>query len=131
MAGQGSVNLPGANLAAPVGVQDGPGDVTATSDGHLDRGDDEAGFHAFIDGPADDPVRARVLDRAQVELAFVAAVLGDVGEPQLVRRGCGELATDEVIVRRSARLRTCARLALAERRPPAVLRAASPHGALR
>jgi len=31
------------------------------------------------------------LDRAQVELALTGGVLGDVGEPDLVRRGGGEL----------------------------------------
>ena len=38
------LNVPGAELAAPVGVQDAAGDVTAPSDGHLDRGDRRDGL---------------------------------------------------------------------------------------
>src|SRR5205085_287493 len=61
------------------------------------------------------------------ELAFVGAMLGDVREPQLVRRVRAELAAHEVIVRGGAGLGTLAGLALAEHGPPAVLRAALPH----
>jgi hypothetical protein len=50
-------------------------------DRHLDGGDDEPGLHALVDRPAHDPVREHVLDRCDVELAFVGAVLGEVGEP--------------------------------------------------
>ena len=45
------------------------------------------GGHAGVDGVADDPVGAGVLDRAEVELALGGGVLGDVGQPQLVRAG--------------------------------------------
>src|SRR5690554_1989758 len=42
MPGQDPVDLPGAKLAAPVGVKDAASHVTAAAcDGHLDRGDDE------------------------------------------------------------------------------------------
>ena len=41
---------------------------------------------------ADDPVGEHVLDRAEVELALAGVVLGDVGQPQLVRRVGGEVA---------------------------------------
>ena len=43
-----------------------------------------------VDRVADDPVGADVLDRAQVELALGGGVLGDVGQPQQVRRARGE-----------------------------------------
>src|SRR5437763_12389035 len=99
MTGQAAVNFPSAKLAAPVRMQNAAGNLTATRDGHLDRGEHEAGFHAAVDRPADDPIREDVLDRAEVELAFVGAVLGDVREPQPVRCVRVELATDEVVMR--------------------------------
>ena len=77
-------------------MQNAAGDIASTCCRHLDRGDDEAGFHPFVDGPADDPVRIDVLDRAHVELAFAGAVLGDVGDPQPVWFGAGERAVDEI-----------------------------------
>ena len=48
--------------------------------------DGQLGGHPGGDGVADDPVGAGVLDRAQVELALAGGVLGDVGQPQPVRR---------------------------------------------
>jgi hypothetical protein len=96
-------------------VQDAAGDVIAPSGGHLDCGDGESDFHAFVDRPADDPLRERVFDRAETELAFAGAVLGGIREPQLVRRVRPELATYEVIVRGSAGLGTLAGPAFAER----------------
>ena len=54
MTGQVAVDLPCAKLAAPVGVKDAAGGVFSAGHGHLDRGDDEAGLHPFIDRPADE-----------------------------------------------------------------------------
>jgi hypothetical protein len=48
------------------------------------------------------PIAARVLDRALVELALLGGVLGDVGQPQLVRRLRAEVAGDEIVVDRRA-----------------------------
>ena len=79
MAGECPVDLPGAKLTAAVRMQDAAGDVTSAGDGHLDRGNDEAGLHAFIDVPADDPVREHVLDRAHVQLLLPRPMLRDVG----------------------------------------------------
>jgi hypothetical protein len=52
LVGRRPVDLPGAKLTAPIGVQDAAGDVTAAGDSHLDRCDDEAGLHPRVDGPA-------------------------------------------------------------------------------
>ena len=76
VAGERPVHLPGAKLRSAVGVQDAAVHRPAAGDGHLDRGDDGPGLHALVDGPADDPVREQVLDRAEVELALAGAVLG-------------------------------------------------------
>ena len=56
--------------------------ATALSEGV----DGEPGLHPVADGVAHDPAGVDVLDRAQVELALAGGVLGDVGQPQLVRR---------------------------------------------
>ena len=79
-------------------MQDAAGDVTSSGDGHLDGGDDEAGLHAFVDRPADDPVREHVLDRAAVDLAFPRPVLGDVAQPESVGLCASEVALDEFVV---------------------------------
>src|SRR3954447_23610293 len=39
-----------------------------------------------------------VLDRTQVDLPLAGGVLGNVGQPQLVRRGSGEAALDQVVM---------------------------------
>lgn len=49
-------------------MQNPASDVAAAGDGFLDRGDNEAGSLAVVDGPANDPVREQVFDRAEVEL---------------------------------------------------------------
>jgi hypothetical protein len=77
MASECPVNLPSAELRPTVAVKDAAGAVTVSAgDGHLDRGDDEAGLHALVDRPPHDPVREHVLDRAEVELALIGGVLG-------------------------------------------------------
>jgi hypothetical protein len=47
----------------------------------LERIDGNLGLHPISDGVADDPGGPDVLDRADVELALIGAVLRDVGEP--------------------------------------------------
>ena len=63
-----------------------------------------------------------ILDRAQIQLALVGAVLGDVGEPQRVRRLGGELPLDPVVVHGRAGLAPQA-LLLGERRVDLLLAA--------
>ena len=76
----------GAELAAAVGVHDrvpaGPRRAMALRSASTAS----CGGHPGVDGVADDPLGAGVLDRAEVELALGGGVLGDVGQPQQVRR---------------------------------------------
>jgi hypothetical protein len=95
-----------AELAAAVGVHGAPGDrrgSAAASDSAGQGGNGESGGHPVVHRVAHDPPGAGVLDRAEVELALLGGVLGDVGQPQLVGAGCGELAAHEVVVHRRAR----------------------------
>lgn len=96
-------------------MHDAAGDVSiAAGDSHLDRGDDQAGLHPAVDGPADDPVRIQVLDRHHIQLAFVGPVFGDVADPHDVRRVGGEVPSDEVVVGRGAGFGTLGSLGFAE-----------------
>ncbi|MDH6573693.1 hypothetical protein M2160_008800 [Streptomyces sp. SAI-117] len=85
----------------------------------------QTGLHPRVDGVAHDPGAEGVLDHAEVELALTGGVLGDVGEPQPVRAGRGEVTADEVVVHRRAGLRAPAAL-LVEHAPSAVVPADSP-----
>ena len=112
-------------------MTDAAGDVTAAGDGHLDRGDHEPGLHAAVEGPADDPVAKDVFDRAAVELALVGPVLGDVSEPQHVRRVGGEVPAHKIVMRWCAGLGSLPRAGLTEARPPLVVSAQPPHRPVR
>jgi len=61
--------------------------------------DDEFGADVVRDGPADDPPGPDIDDRGAVDLPFAGGVFGDVGAPQPVRAGRGELPVDQVLVR--------------------------------
>jgi hypothetical protein len=65
-------------LATPVRVRNGA-DWAAEGDGVAQRRDGERGLHPGVHGIADDLAGADVADRAEVELAFVGGVFGDVG----------------------------------------------------
>ena len=58
-------------------------------------------------------------------------MLGDIGQPQLVRAGSGEHSPDEILMGWRAGLFGLAGLLLAEHRPPAHLRTDLPHGPIR
>lgn len=60
----------------------------------------ERGLHSRVDRVADDPVGVHVFDGAEVELAFIGAVLGDVGQPDLVGGLGAELTLHEVVMNR-------------------------------
>jgi len=64
---------------------------------HVERVDDELGAHVVGHRPADDRARVGVLNRGQVQPALPRAQIGDVGEPQHVRRSGPELAFNEVV----------------------------------
>ncbi len=95
--------LPGPELAAPVAVHDASGHVStadpAAGNGGAECVHGQGRLHSVADGVPHDPVRVHVLDRAQVDLALVGSVLGDVRQPQRVRRAGGEVAVDQVVVR--------------------------------
>src|SRR6185295_19020699 len=66
-------------------------------------------------------------DRAEVELAFAGAMLGDIAVPQLIWRIGGEVTLDQIIVDRWPDLAILAAL-LPECAPPAVLGTDPPRG---
>ena len=80
-------------------MDDAAGHVSSPGDRAVQCVHCEAGLHPIRDGVADDPARVGVLDRAEVELALAGGVFGDVGEPQLVRSGRGEVALSTDTVR--------------------------------
>ncbi len=126
MAVDGGDEFAAAELAAAVGVDDAAGDVTAPGDGVVERPDGELGGHAVADGVADDPVRPSVFDRAEIDLPLGRWVLGDVGEPDLVRPPGQEGAVQAVVVNGWAGLLAVAATLLAKARPPPVLGADLP-----
>src|SRR5699024_4543785 len=69
-----------------------------------------------------------VLDRAEVELSFGRPVLGDVGEPQLVRAHGGEVPLDEIVVHWRSGLAVPTPAFLADGAGPAAGGADSPGG---
>ncbi len=107
MTDQSPVDSPCMELAAPVRMKNAAGDLASAGGGHLDRSHDEPRLHSRIDGPADDPVRPQILDRTEIGLSFVAAMLRQVRDPHLVRVICVELAPDEIVVCCSGRRKPC------------------------
>ena len=59
-------------------------------------------WHPRTDRVADDALGEHVLDEAGVELSFRGLVLGDVGDPELVRPGRREVPLDEVVMDRGS-----------------------------
>lgn len=99
---------PGRVLRAPVGVDDGA-IRAALPAGHLQGIDDQFGADVVGDRPAHDLATERVDDRAAVDPAVRRAMLGDVGEPDPVRRVGAELPLDQVVM--GGRVRAVALLA--------------------
>lgn len=77
-----------------------PDRMIALHDRVLQRPHRKRGLHTWPDGVADNPVRPDVFRRAHIQATFVRPLLGNVGQPQPVRTGCGELALDKVITHR-------------------------------
>jgi hypothetical protein len=101
----------------------------ADGDGVTQGGHRQRDLHPRVQGVADDSVRVHVLDGAEVELALIGAVLGDVGQPDFVGGPSAELAVDEVIVDRGSGSSVQASL-LGEDRPDPFLAAESGHSVL-
>jgi hypothetical protein len=68
----------------------------ATDDGHAQRVGDQFGAHVLGNGPADDEPGVGVHHRGAVQDAFGGAVFGDIGNPQPVWLGDGEVAVDQI-----------------------------------
>jgi hypothetical protein len=68
-------------------------------DRHPERVGDQRRGRGGVDGPADHPTLAGVQHDRAVQLAFAGGVLGDVGDPQMVWAGAGELAVGRFAVR--------------------------------
>ncbi len=122
--GQDRPERSGPKLRAAVRVHYHDAAGLPSGDGGPQGADGELGGHALVEGVADDAVAEQVLDRAAVELALGGGVLGDVGQPQLVGSGGGELALDQVVVHRRAG--PAGQAALAGVHRPHPLRAAQP-----
>ena len=127
MAPQGGEELPGPELRASVRMYGATGHLAAASHRHGEGVDGQDGLHPVTDRVADDPARPDVLDGAQVELALAGVVLGDVGQPQPIRRLGAEVPPDQIVVGRRARLLAVLAALLAEHAPPLVVRADPPH----
>lgn len=111
-------------------MHDASGGITASRHRVVQGVHRETGFHSVRDRVADDPAGEHVFDGAEVELALVGPVLGDVGQPEFVDVVCGEVALHEVVVdRRSGALPVLAAL-LPEHGPPLVVAADPPRGPL-
>jgi hypothetical protein len=63
----------------------------------LERVDDELGAHVVLERPADDAAAEAVDDNGEVEPALPGAQVGDVGDPQPVRRRRLEVTLDEIL----------------------------------
>lgn len=86
----------------------------------IQGGHRERGLHQCVDRIAHNPVGIHVLDGAQVELAFVGVVLGDVGQPHLVGGLGAEQTLYEVVMDRRPGLAIQSTF-LGEDRPGALL----------
>src|SRR5215203_6769468 len=87
-------------LAAVVGVADQAGWRLSLADGHLQGVQDQFGAQVLGHRPANDPTRERVQDHGEVQPALVGALLGNVGDPELIGTGRCEPALDEIWCRR-------------------------------
>lgn len=72
---------------------------------HIECVNSQPSPHPGIDRVAHDPVRAHVLDRAEVQLALTCLVLGNVRKPELVHTIRGEVTVHEVVMDRRAGVR--------------------------
>jgi hypothetical protein len=68
----------------------------AAPERHVEGVGDELGAAVIAEAPAQDPAAPGVEHERAVDPAFVGAVLGDVGDPELVRAVDCELVVDEI-----------------------------------
>src|SRR5699024_2132998 len=117
-------------LAPAVRVHDAGGHVTTPGRGVVQGVHRDTRLHPVADGVADDPTGEHVLDRAEVELALVGPVLGDIRQPQLIDVIRGEVPLDQVIVHGRSRALPIFAALLPEHRRPLVVTADPPCGLL-
>ena len=72
---------------------------------HPQRVQNERGAHVAGELPADDPAAVGVDDEREEHHAFPASEVGDVGDPEPIRAGGGEVAIDEVRAPARGRIR--------------------------
>ncbi len=65
--------------------------------GLLERVDDELGTQVVLERPADNATRVAVDDDSEVEPALPTAQVGDVGDPEPVRRRWLEVALNQIV----------------------------------
>jgi len=78
-----------------VAVDDGVA-VRSLIDGHAQCIGDERSTRPRVDRPADHPARPGVEDHRAVHLALSRRMLGDIGDPQLIRLVAMKLSLDAV-----------------------------------
>lgn len=93
-----SDELPGAKLRSATTVNNSPCNALTSGNSILQGCDGQAGLHPRADGVAHDPLAQDVLDRAEIQLPFSREMLGNVGEPELVRPVGSEIAAGEVVM---------------------------------
>lgn len=117
-------------LESSVRVHDAPSSIETARYRVVQGVHRETGLHPAADRVAHDPPEELVFDRAQVELALVGPVLGDVGQPELVDVTCGEVPLDEIVVHARAWAFPVLTALLPEHGPPLVISADPPRGFL-
>ena len=75
---------------------DEPGPWALTLGGHHERGERQLGAHMIAHRPADDLARGEVEDRGEVEPSLSGGDVGDVRQPDGVRRRCRERLLQQV-----------------------------------
>ena len=84
-------------LAAPVGVMHQPRGRLPAEPGHGQRIGHDVRRHARFQRPADDLAVEQIQHDGQVEPAFIGPQVGDVGRPDLIRCGRGEVPLQQVL----------------------------------
>jgi hypothetical protein len=83
-------------VIARVGMDQRPRGRLAGLDRHPEGACDQRRGRGGLNRPANHPTRAGIQHHRAVDLAFTGGVFGDVGHPQLVWAGAGELPLDQV-----------------------------------
>src|SRR6266699_5717507 len=87
---------PGAELRALVTVNDGLALRPALVNSHAERVGDQRGTGRGFDRPPDHATRPGVEHDGAVHLAFPGRMLGDVGDPELIRLVAMEVPLDAI-----------------------------------